>query len=135
MNFTGASQRSLECHHNLKMVAAAFIVSLLGAFTLTQLVSQARISRSWSGKVIWTALGCRAFGFCGIWCLHFLGMLSCRFDVPIGLEPLWTVLSAILSVVINRDSIVLGSKHSTNSAKIFGSRRSTSAIGLFRIYF
>ncbi|KAJ5320898.1 hypothetical protein N7476_003900 [Penicillium atrosanguineum] len=80
------------------MVAAALVVSLLGALTSTQLMSQARNARTFPSVFIWTVLGCLTFGFCGVWCLHFLGMLSCEFDVAIGLNPFLTILSAVLAV-------------------------------------
>jgi NO-binding membrane sensor protein with MHYT domain len=92
------SPRSLVCHYNPSMVAAALTVSLLGAFTSTQLMSQARGARTLPGVFIWSILGSLAFGFCATWCLHFLAMLSCEFDVPIGLNPLLTVLSAVVAV-------------------------------------
>jgi hypothetical protein len=92
------SPRKLVCHYNPGMVAAAFAVSLLGAFTSTQLMCQARGARTLSGVLIWTGLGSLVFGFCGTWCLHFLGMLSCGFDVPIGLNAPLTILSAVLAV-------------------------------------
>jgi len=98
MGLAVAPPRNLVCHYNPSLVAAALVVSLLGAFTSTQLMSQARGARTLSGVLIWTVLGCLTFGFCGTWCLHFLGMLSCEFDVPIGLSPSLTVLSAILAV-------------------------------------
>jgi NO-binding membrane sensor protein with MHYT domain len=90
--------RNLVCHYNPSIVAAALVVSLLGAFTSTQLMSQARVTRAPAAVLIWTVLGCLVFGFCATWCLHFLGMLSCEFDVPIGLNPTLTVLSAVLAV-------------------------------------
>lgn len=80
------------------MVVAALAVSLLGAFTSTQLMCQARCAHNLSGVLIWTGLGSLIFGFCATWCLHFLGMLSCGFDVPIGLNTTWTILSAVLAV-------------------------------------
>jgi signal transduction histidine kinase len=92
------SPRRLVCHYNPGMVVAAFAVSLLGAFTSTQLMCQARGTRNLSGVLIWTGLGSLVFGFCATWCLHFLGMLSCGFDVPIGLNTTWTILSAVLAV-------------------------------------
>jgi NO-binding membrane sensor protein with MHYT domain len=93
-----ASPRSLVCHYNPSLVVAALVVSLLGAFTSTQLMSQARGARTLPGVLIWAVLGCLTFGFCATWCLHFLGMLSCEFDVPIGLNLPLTVLSAVLAV-------------------------------------
>ncbi|KAF2428602.1 hypothetical protein EJ08DRAFT_321197 [Tothia fuscella] len=94
-----SAPRSLVCHYNPGMVAAALIVSLLGSFTSTQLMSQARSARTLPAILIWTILGSLTFGFCATWCLHFLGMLSCEFDVPIGLDPLLTVLTVVLAVL------------------------------------
>lgn len=92
------SPHRLVCHYNPGMVVAALAVSLLGAFTSTQLMCQARCAHTLSGALIWTGLGSLVFGFCATWCLHFLGMLSCGFDVPIGLNTTWTILSAVLAV-------------------------------------
>lgn len=90
--------RSLVCHCNLTTVTAALVNSLLGSFTSTQLMSQARGARTLPGVLIWTRLSCLIFGFCGTWYLHFLGILSCEFDVPIGLDSVLTALSALVAV-------------------------------------
>lgn len=47
----------------------------------------------------WTLLGSLTFGFCSIWCLHFVAMLACELDLPIGIDIGLTVLSALLAVV------------------------------------
>lgn len=92
------SPRRLVCHYDPGMVTAALAVSLLGSFTSSQLMCQARGAHTLTGVLIWTGLGSLVFGFCGVWCLHFLGMLSCGFDVPIGLNTTLTVLSAVLAM-------------------------------------
>lgn len=61
-------------------------------------MSQARGARTLPGVLIWTRLSCLIFGFCGTWYLHFLGILSCEFDVPIGLDSVLTALSALVAV-------------------------------------
>jgi hypothetical protein len=59
---------------------------------------EARVSRTLTGVAIWTILSSLVFGFCATWCLHFIGMLSCEFEVHIGLNALLTILSAVLAV-------------------------------------
>lgn len=90
--------RQLEPHWNGGLIAASIIVSLLGAFTSTQMFCQARTSRYFSGILVWTILGSLTFGFCSIWSLHFIAMLACELDLPIGLNVPLTILSAILAV-------------------------------------
>ena len=101
------------------MIAASIAISFLGAFTSTQLfvpyqylytlsvqrltllcrMCQARMSLHFSSVLIWTILGSLTFGFCSIWSLHFVAMLACELDLPIGINVSLTVLSAILAVL------------------------------------
>ncbi|KAK5454137.1 hypothetical protein LTS15_006137 [Exophiala xenobiotica] len=90
--------RRLEPHWNFGLIAASIAVSLLGAFTATQMMCQARTSRYFSGVLVWTLLGSLTFGFCSIWSLHFIAMLACELDVRIGLDVPLTIVSAILAV-------------------------------------
>ena len=98
------------------MIAASIAISFLGAFTSTQLfvphkyssipaqltfsrsMCQARMSLHLSSVLIWTILGSLTFGFCSIWSLHFVAMLACELDLPIGIDVSLTLLSAVLAV-------------------------------------
>lgn len=91
--------RQLEYHWNGGMIAAAIAISFLGAFTSTQLMCQARMSVHISSVLVWTILGSLTFGFCSIWCLHFVAMLACELDLPIGINVPLTFLSAVLAVI------------------------------------
>lgn len=90
--------RRLEVHWDNGLIAASIAVSLLGAFTSTQMMCQARTSRYFSGVLVWTMLGSLTFGFCSIWCLHFIAMLACELPLLIGLDVPLTLLSAVLAV-------------------------------------
>ena len=90
--------RQLEVHWDAGLIAASIAVSLLGAFTSTQMMCQARTSRYFSGVLVWTILGSLTFGFCSIWSLHFIAMLACELPLPVGLNVPLTVLSAFLAV-------------------------------------
>lgn len=93
-----AGLRRLEVHWNRGLIAASIAVSLLGAFTSTQMMCQARTARYLSGVLVWTILGSLTFGFCSIWSLHFIAMLACELPLVIGLDVPLTVLSAFLAV-------------------------------------
>lgn len=93
-----AVPRRLEPQWDGGLIAASIAVSLLGAFTSTQLMCQARMSLGISSIAVWTALGSLTFGFCSIWCLHFVAMLACQLDLPIGINVFLTMLSALLAV-------------------------------------
>lgn len=59
---------------------------------------QARASVHISHVLVWTILGSLTFGFCSIWSLHFVAMLGCELDLPIGINVPLTILSSILAV-------------------------------------
>ena len=59
---------------------------------------QARMSVQLSSVLVWTILGSLTFGFCSIWSLHFVAMLACELDLPIGIDVPLTLLSAFLAV-------------------------------------
>ena len=93
-----ASLRIIHPKWDYSLVLASIVISLLGAFTSTQLMCQARTSRYFSGVLVWTILGSLIFGFCSIWSLHFVATLACGLDLQIGLNIPLTILSAFLAV-------------------------------------
>ncbi|KAI9743216.1 MAG: hypothetical protein M1818_003062 [Claussenomyces sp. TS43310] len=90
--------RRMDKGWNWGLIAASIGISLLGAFTSTQLMCQARTSMHFSGVLLWTTLSSLTFGFCSIWSLHEVAMLACELDLPIGIDVPLTVLSSILAV-------------------------------------
>jgi len=90
--------RRLDPQWNHPMIAASIAISLLGAFTSTQLMCQARMSLQFSSVFVWTLLASLTFGFCSIWSLHEVAMLACELDLPIGIDVPLTILSAVLAV-------------------------------------
>lgn len=90
--------RQLEKHWNGRLIAGSIAISLLGAFTSTQLMCQARTSRHFSGVLVWATLASLTFGFCSIWSLHYIATLACELDLPMGINVPLTILSAILAV-------------------------------------
>ena len=60
---------------------------------------QARTSVHFSSVLVWTLLSSLTFGFCSIWSLHFVAMLACELDLPIGINIPLTILSSVLAVI------------------------------------
>lgn len=59
---------------------------------------QAHLSSNFFTVFSWIAIISLTFGFCASWGLHFVGMLSCKLDLPVGLDVGLTLLSAVLAV-------------------------------------
>lgn len=60
---------------------------------------QARTSVHFSSVLVWKLLSSLTFGFCSIWSLHFVAMLACELDLPIGIDVPLTILSSVLAVL------------------------------------
>jgi NO-binding membrane sensor protein with MHYT domain len=95
----GTTARQLEPQWNGGLITASVAISLLGSFTSTQLMCQARCSRYVSGVLVWTTLASLTFGFCSFWSLHEVAMLACELDLPLGINVPLTALSAALAII------------------------------------
>lgn len=99
---------SVDCHllpgrlylHSIVRTGSPFVALLMAKANAVDRMCQARMSVQFSSVLVWTMLGSLTFGFCAIWCLHFVAMLACELDLPIGINVPLTLLSAVLAVVI-----------------------------------
>lgn len=117
----GHAMRQIIPHFNPTLVAASIAVSLIGAFTSTQLICCARSARTLLGVFVWTILSGFVFGFCAVFCIHEIAMLACELDVPIGIDPTWTIISATLATVFTFAALAGGSFrefHKDNETKM-----------------
>ena len=90
--------RSLHIHPTVRL-PMIFIATLHFADSDSlPSMCQARMSVQFSTVLVWTVLGSLTFGFCSIWSLHFVAMLACELDLPIGINVPLTLLSAALAV-------------------------------------
>ena len=131
----GGTPRQLEPQWNHGLIAASIGISLLGAFTSTQLMCHARTSAHFSGALMWTILGSLTFGFCSIWSLHEVAMLACELDLPIGLDVPLTILSSLLAVVFTFAALasdVLWDRRSRRNSISWRWRRSRTLSGNHR---
>lgn len=92
-----AEARKIDLSWNSGLIVGAFTISLLGAFTASQLICQARTATHFSDVLVWTALASITFSFCGIWAMHEVAMLACKIDLPVQINPLMTTLGLFLA--------------------------------------
>jgi hypothetical protein len=89
---------------------------------------QAQLSSSFFTVFTWISIISLTFGFCASWSLHFVGMLSCKLDLPVELDVGLTLLSAVLAVsftFIALGAELLWKRYNSNK------RRNASRGGLF----
>jgi signal transduction histidine kinase len=98
MESNSAERRLLKPNWSNAMIAASIALCFLGVFTSSQLMYHARVSVRLSTVFLWSMVGSLIFGFCSVWSFHEVAMLAYEFDLPVGVDPWLTILSALLAV-------------------------------------
>lgn len=88
----------IEVSHSHLLVLGSFIVSIMGAFTALRLTSNLRNIPIETRKIR-VSQGAFALGT-SIWSMHFIAMLAMRLPIPISYDPLLTLASALISVLV-----------------------------------
>ena len=88
-------------HHQWKLsfVIASYAVSVLGAYTTTQLMCQSSSSRRLWKKVGWIAVASVSFGGTAIWAMHFVSMLAMNIGIPVQYDVTATIASALVAII------------------------------------
>ncbi len=92
---------------------------------------QAQLSSNFFTVFTWIAIISLTFGFCASWSLHFVGMLSCKLDLPIGLDVGLTLFSAVLAVTFTFAALgaeLLWERYKTHKQGKSANRRSNSLV-------
>ena len=85
--------------HDLRLVALAVLLCLFACITAMAMIARGRVS---TGRLqtFWLIAGGIVAG-CGIWGLHFVGMLAYRTGLPVAYDPWWTLLSIVIAISLS----------------------------------
>jgi diguanylate cyclase (GGDEF)-like protein/PAS domain S-box-containing protein len=102
-SFPGMEKRMLRVYscivgeHDLRFVVVAGLICLLAAFASFSIFEQARLNGK--RRLAWLALAGFVSGT-GIWSTHFVAMLAYQPDLPIGYDPVLTLLSIAAAIAM-----------------------------------
>jgi NO-binding membrane sensor protein with MHYT domain len=84
---------------NVSLIVLSYVISVFGSYVALQWATRIPEAR---GRSLWwwTAGGALALGGGAIWSMHFIGMLAYRIALPISYDPLITLASLVLAVVV-----------------------------------
>lgn len=80
--------------YNYFLVALSFLIAACAGYAVLEVADRMRETDRPRWKRIWLAAGATSVG-CGIWAMHFVGMLAFSLPVPISYELLTTALSVV----------------------------------------
>ena len=98
----------LFTEHDLRFVAVAAVICLLGSLIATRLFANTS-NGSVHARAVWVSLAGFAFGS-AVWSTHFLAMLAFDPGLPVGYEPSLTVISLVVAVIAMAGGFALASQ-------------------------
>jgi signal transduction histidine kinase/DNA-binding NarL/FixJ family response regulator len=81
-----------------KVIALSYLIGLLASYTTTSVALMMERSATRNGRLFWLFASCVMYGACGIFSLHFCGMLALRLPVKVSYEPSVTAMSLLVAV-------------------------------------
>src|SRR6185436_20753382 len=82
--------------YNPMLVAASLFVAILASYTALDMAGRITTAQGRAARW-WLAGGASAMGI-GIWSMHFIGMLAFSLPIPLGYDPIITLLSLLIAI-------------------------------------
>ena len=82
--------------YNVWLVMASLLIAMLASYTALDMAG--RVAETQGRAAGWWLFGGSVAMGIGIWSMHFLGMLAFRLPVPMGYDPLITLLSLLIAI-------------------------------------
>ena len=82
--------------YNPLLVAASLFVAILASYTALDMAGRITTAQGRAARW-WLAGGASAMGV-GIWSMHFIGMLAFSLPIPLGYDPVITLLSLLIAI-------------------------------------
>lgn len=109
----------LASQHNHLLVTLSVVVAILAAYTALEIAGRINSSQGRAANY-WLAGGAGAMGI-GIWSMHFIGMLAFSLPIPIGYDPLITLLSLLIAISSSAFALWVGCQNTLSSKRLVGS--------------
>jgi NO-binding membrane sensor protein with MHYT domain len=86
-------------HYEPFLVALSYVISVFGSYTALQLAVAIPHARTWGGITGWVGGAAVALGGGAIWSMHFIGMNAADLGMPVGHDPVLTLVSLVLAIL------------------------------------
>src|ERR1051325_8720184 len=69
----------MQGHYDVRLVTLSVLIAICAAYAALELAARTTAARG-RGRLAWLSGGAIAMGF-GIWSMHYVGMLACKFHL------------------------------------------------------
>jgi len=107
--------QSLLLEHDYQLVMLAVLICLFSSFTAVSLQERAR-STTQEARPKWIILTAIAIGT-GIWSTHFIAMMAYEVGVPMRYEPVFTIASLVVAILVSGLGFKFATYHRTKRSR------------------
>lgn len=97
---------TLEGNYNLSLVALSYIIAVFASFVALDMAGRLQSASTRLSSLGWLLSGAFAMG-AGIWSMHFIGMLAFTLPMQMAFDPLLTIASMIVAILISGFALYL----------------------------
>lgn len=101
--------------HDLRLVAVAVLVCIVGSAAMMQLFARVLDAEGAKKRASWIALMSVGTGTM-VWCAHFVAMMAYRPEAPVVLDTALTLVSLGIAIVLAAPGLALAASRRRNSA-------------------
>src|SRR5690349_16324403 len=110
----------LQPTYSFSLILVALTIATLASYTTLHLTSRIATVGGQRQRIYWLAGGAVSMGL-GIWCMHFVGMLSFSLPIPLGYDLSITVASLVIAILVSFYALHLVTREQVSSRRLFGS--------------
>ncbi|MHC1481135.1 putative bifunctional diguanylate cyclase/phosphodiesterase [Frateuria aurantia] len=90
----------MTSHFEPYLVVLSLLVALLASYTALDLSGRIALLSGLRSRRLWLVGGAVAMG-CGVWSMHFIGMLAFTLPIQMGYDPVITGASLVLAILVS----------------------------------
>jgi diguanylate cyclase len=110
----------LQSTYSPLLVLASLFIASLASYTTLDLASRISSLRRRAHRIYWLTGGAVSMGF-GIWCMHFVGMLSFSLPIPLGYDLGITAASLLIAILVSYFALHLVTQGDLSHARLAAS--------------
>ena len=104
--------------YNLGLVSLSVLIAVFASYVALDLAGRVAAARG-RARTLWRAGGATAFG-CGIWAMHYVGMLAFRLSVPVEYDWPTVLLSLLAAIFASAIALMMVSQEKFGRWQIIG---------------
>ncbi|TCS33736.1 diguanylate cyclase/phosphodiesterase [Paucimonas lemoignei] len=110
----------LQPTYSLALIIASLTIATLASYTSLHLTGRIATVSGKNQRLYWLTGGAIAMGL-GIWCMHFVGMLSFSLPIPLGYDFGLTAASLVIAVLVSFFALHLVTREKVSLSRLFSS--------------